>query len=189
MKQQKNEMRHGIPNRQQQPRDTVIMKLTYGVLITSVVLLLCSCIAHSEQTADFVLVIKSESRLYLIHEGLEFASFKVAFGSNPKGHKQEQGDMRTPEGRYWLDYKISNSSYYKSIHISYPNADDRERARKHDVDPGGDIMIHGQRNGYEIFSIFAQLFNWTNGCIALNNRDMDIVWNAVKPGTPIEIRP
>ena len=168
---------------------TTIMKTTYRIIIMGVALLLCSGMAQSEQTADFVLVIKSESRLYLIHEGREFASFKVAFGSNPEGHKQEQGDMRTPEGYYLLDYKIPNSSYYKSIHISYPNADDRERARKHGTDPGGDIMIHGQRNGYEMFSIFSQLFNWTNGCIALNNRDMDIVWNAVKPGTPIEIRP
>ena len=182
-------MLHGTRNRQQQPCNTVIMKLTYSVLVTIIVLLLFLGMAHCEQTADFVLVIKNESRLYLIHEGREFASFKVAFGSNPKGHKQEQGDMRTPEGRYLLDYKISNSSYYKAIHISYPNADDRESARKHGADPGGDIMIHGQRNGYEIFSLFTQLFNWTNGCIALNNRDMDFVWNAVKPGTPIEIRP
>lgn len=165
------------------------MKATYKIIITAVTFFLCSGLAYSEQLADFVLVIKSESRLYLIREGKELASFKVAFGSNPRGHKQQQGDERTPEGRYTLDYKNANSAYYKSIHISYPNAKDRENARKRGVDPGGDIMIHGQRNGYEGFQTIAQLFNWTNGCIAVKNHEMDIVWRAVKIGTPIEIRP
>ena len=165
------------------------MKATSKIIITAIAFLLCSGMAYSEQTADFVLVVKSESRLYLIREGEEFAAFRVVFGSNPKGHKQQQGDERTPEGRYTLDYKNANSAYYKSIHISYPNAKDRENARKRGVDPGGHIMVHGQRNGYEVFSVFAQLFNWTNGCIALSNRDMDVVWQTVNPGTPIEIRP
>ncbi len=165
------------------------MKVTYRIIITAIAFLLCSAMAYSEQTADLVLVKKSESRLYLIREGEEFATFRVVFGANPKGHKQQQGDERTPEGRYTLDYKNANSAYYKSIHITYPNAKDRENARKRGVDPGGAIMIHGQRNGYEGLSTFAQLFNWTNGCIALNNRDMDIVWKAVKTGTPIEIKP
>ena len=165
------------------------MKATSKIIITAIAFLLCSGMAYSEQTADLVRVVKSESRLYLIRKGQEFATFRVAFGSNPKGHKQQQGDERTPEGRYTLDYKNANSAYYKSIHISYPNTKDRENARKRGVDPGGHIMIHGQRNGYEGLSIFAQFFNWTNGCIALNNPDMDVVWKAVSPGTPIEIRP
>jgi len=165
------------------------VKVVVKIIAAVFVFLLYAGAVHSEQTADFVLVIKSESRLYLIHKGVEFASFKVVFGSNPKGHKQQQGDERTPEGFYTLDYKNPNSSYYKSIHISYPNAKDFESARKRGVNPGGAIMIHGQRNGYEGLSIFAQLFNWTNGCIALTNRDMDVVWQSVNPGTPIEIRP
>ena len=167
------------------------MKFTYKIIITAFIFLLCSGAVHSEQTqtADLVLVVKSVSRLYLIRAGEEFDSFKVSFGAKPEGHKQQQGDERTPEGRYILDYKNSNSSYYKSIHISYPNAKDLENASKRGVKPGGDIMIHGQRNGYEGFSTIAQLFNWTNGCIALKNREMDIVWRAVKIGTPIEIRP
>jgi murein L,D-transpeptidase YafK len=142
-----------------------------------------------EQKADAVLVIKSEKQLYLMRAGEPFASFRVSFGSNPKGHKQEQGDGRTPEGRYILDYKNPGSAYYKSIHISYPNAKDRKEARKRGVDPGGDIMIHGQKNGYGWLSLLAQRFNWTNGCIALSDKDMDTVWSAVKPGTPIEIKP
>ena len=165
------------------------MKLIVKIFSTVVVILLCLGTAHSEQTADLVLVEKSKSRLYLMQEGEAFASFHVAFGSNPKGHKQEQGDGRTPEGRYTLDYKNAGSAYYKSIHISYPNAEDLKEARKRGVDPGGDIMIHGQKNGYGRLSILVQRFNWTNGCIALSDRDMDTVWNAVKPGTPIEIKP
>ena len=165
------------------------MKLIVKIVATTIVILLYLGTAHSEQTADMVVVEKSKSRLYLMREGEAFASFRVAFGSNPKGHKQEQGDGRTPEGRYILDYKNSGSAYYKSIHISYPNAKDRKEARKRGVDPGGDIMIHGQKNGYGRLSILVQRFNWTNGCIALSDRDMDTVWNAVNPGTPIEIRP
>jgi murein L,D-transpeptidase YafK len=165
------------------------MKSIVKIISTALAFMLYWGIAHSQQMADMVLVEKSKSRLYLMREGEAFASFRVAFGSNPKGHKQEQGDGRTPEGRYILDYKNSGSAYYKSIHISYPNATDRKEARKRGVDPGGDIMIHGQKNGYGRLSILVQRFNWTNGCIALSDRDMDAVWNAVKPGTPIEIRP
>lgn len=139
--------------------------------------------------ADAVLVVKSELRLYLIKNGEPFVSFHVTLGAEPTGHKQEQGDERTPEGHYLLDYKNPNSKFYKSIHISYPNTKDRGNARRSGVDPGGDIMIHGQLNSWGWASPFVQLFYWTNGCIALNNRNMDWVWEAVDPGTPIEIRP
>lgn len=141
------------------------------------------------EKADMVRVIKSKKRLYLLKDGEVFASFRVKFGANPKGHKQQQGDERTPEGNYYLTYKNANSAYYKSIHISYPNAEDRERARQLGVDPGGDIMIHGQANGWEWATFFAQLVNWTDGCVALPNDEMDRVWDAIEPGTPIEILP
>ena len=165
------------------------MKSTLYVFILFIILLLCSAEAQSNKKADLVVVVKSEYRLYLIRDGKLFESFPVVFGSNPKGHKQQQGDGRTPEGDYVLDYKNANSAYYKSIHVSYPNEQDREDARKRGVSPGGDIMIHGQPNRWGKFSPVTQLFNWTDGCIALNNSDMDAVWNAVDPGTPIQIRP
>ena len=165
------------------------MKVINKIILAVAAFLLFSGMAYSERTADFVLVVKSESRLYLMQAGEEFASFKVVFGADPKGHKQQQGDERTPEGVYTLDYKNPNSSFYKSIHVSYPNARDRQSARNRGVDPGGAIMIHGQRNGYEMLSPIAQFFNWTDGCIALTNSDMDFVWKSVKTGTPIEIRP
>ena len=165
------------------------MKFTNKIVSALLAVFLFYGTAYCGQTADSVLVVKSDSRLYLFREGKEIASFKVAFGANPEGHKQQQGDERTPEGHYILDFKNANSAYYKSIHVSYPNAKDRENARKRGVDPGGDIMIHGQRNGYAGLSAFAQFFNWTDGCIAVTNPEMDIVWDAVRTGTPIEIKP
>ncbi len=139
--------------------------------------------------ADQVLVVKGEYRLYLMQNGEVMQSFPVTFGDNPKGHKQQQGDQRTPEGNYSLGYKNSSSSFYKSIHISYPNTQDRKSARRRGVSPGGDIMIHGQPNGWGRWSPLTQLFNWTDGCIALSNKNMDIVWESVNAGIPIEIRP
>jgi len=165
------------------------MKSIITVITLVFLVLIHSGAAHSNEKADLVIVVKNEYRLYLIRDEKLFASFPVVFGSNPKGHKQQQGDERTPEGEYVLDYKNANSSYYKSIHISYPNDQDRENARKRGVSPGGDIMIHSQPNRWGKFSLITQLFNWTNGCIALSNSDMDAVWNAVDPGTPLQIRP
>lgn len=156
-----------------------------------IVLLLIFQTAHGESTqkADTVLVVKSEKRLYLMSKGEQFASLPVTFGAEPTGHKQARGDGRTPEGYYTLGYKNLNSKFYKSIHISYPNMQDRKNARRLGVDPGGDIMIHGQANGWEWASPLVQLFSWTDGCIALSNENMDRVWASVDSGTPIEIRP
>lgn len=138
--------------------------------------------------ADHVLVEKSGHRLSLYRKGELLARFPVVFGFEPTGHKQQEGDGRTPEGRYVLDYKNPRSQYYKSIHISYPNRQDIERARQRGVSPGGAIMIHGQPRGYEWAQAVTQLRNWTWGCIALRNEDMEAVWRAVDPGTPIEIK-
>ena len=153
-------------------------------------LIVCqSVMAGNVQKADEVIVVKSEKRLYLLHRNEPFASFPVTFGSNPKGHKQMRGDGRTPEGSYVLDYKNPNSKFYKSIHISYPNRRDREYARRNGMDPGGDIMIHGHPNGDGGAAPVLQLFSWTDGCVALSDSNMDVIWESVDPGTPIEIRP
>lgn len=139
--------------------------------------------------ADQVLVVKSERTLYLKREGRLLGSYRVALGPVPWGHKQREGDERTPEGSYILDFKNAESRYYKSIRISYPNYHDRARARERGVEPGGDIMIHGQPLETEWEPETAQLFNWTNGCIAVSNEAMDEIWRAVPVGTPIEILP
>ena len=141
------------------------------------------------EKADHVLVVKSESKLYLRKKGKILKEFHVVFGSNPKGHKLQEGDGKTPEGRYILDDKNEDSAFYKAIHISYPNEKDKRRAKDSGVDPGGMIMIHGQKNDSGSLSSISHLFNWTDGCIALSNSDMDEVWEAVDIFTPIEIRP
>ena len=141
------------------------------------------------ERADKVLVVKSESKLYLIKDKKVLSVFKVAFGANPKGHKQQEGDEKTPEGKYILDYKKSDSAFYKAIHISYPNDEDIKRAKEAGVSPGGFIMVHGQKNGFGWLAWITQHFNWTNGCIAVSNSAMDEIWEAVTVGTPIEIKP
>jgi len=138
---------------------------------------------------DRVVVDKSDKRLYLMHSEKIVRSFHVVFGADPVGHKRQKGDERTPEGNYTLDYKNRYSKYYRSIHISYPNKKDRAYARRHGVNPGGAIFIHGQKNGWEWLSFVSVYFNWTDGCIAVTNEEMDEIWHTVRPGTPIEIRP
>lgn len=165
------------------------MKLFSKCIVFTLLFFLSTTSGVSSQKADKVLVVKSERRLYLINNGETFARYKVTFGGKPKGHKQAQGDQKTPEGHYVLGYKNANSNYYKSIHISYPNKKDRENSKRLGVSPGGDIMIHGQLNGWEWAAPIVQLFSWTDGCIALSNKNMDQVWSAIDPGTPIEIRP
>lgn len=139
--------------------------------------------------ADFVLVVKSEKRLYLKRGEKIIKSYQVVFGANPKGHKMMEGDERTPEGIYFLDYKLEKSAFYKAIHISYPNVADVRRAKRLGVDPGGSIMIHGQPNDCYWPPVVTQYFNWTDGCIAVSNYDMDEIWQSVEEGTPIRIMP
>ncbi len=154
----------------------------------------------SSRTVDIVVVQKSLHQMFLIKNNKILKKYFVALGKSPKGHKQHRGDNRTPEGTYILDYKNVNSAYLLSIHISYPNEEDRKSARLRGVDPGGMIMIHGQPNriGYSAdedqegevnVDKFLQPSNWTNGCIALLNSDMAEVYRMIEPGTPITILP
>ena len=138
---------------------------------------------------DAVLVKKSEKRLYLLAQGKPVKEYKVVFGPKPTGHKQKVGDERTPEGKYILDYKKEKSVFYKAIHISYPNEKDKAAAKLSGVNPGNAIMIHGQRNGLGSRSWLNQRFNWTDGCIAVTNQEMDEIWRLIHVGTPIEIQP
>lgn len=146
-------------------------------------------VVFGNQFADKVVVEKSTKTLFLLKKDQVIKKFHVVFGAHPKGHKEKEGDERTPEGNYTLDYKNAHSKFYKSIHISYPNKKDRERARKTGENPGGAIMIHGQKNGWSWLSFITQFFNWTDGCIAVSNAAMDEIWRAVRAGTPIEIKP
>ncbi len=141
--------------------------------------------------ADRVVVDKSERRLRLLYRGKVVREYPIALGDAPIGHKVQEGDERTPEGHYVLDWRNPNSRFYKSIHISYPNAQDRARAKALGVNPGGMIMIHGRPNYIHSKRVLAEYDrrDWTDGCIAVNNEQMDEIWNAVPDGTPIDIFP
>lgn len=139
--------------------------------------------------ADQVVVLKGERRLLLMRAGEVLRSYRVALGFNPLGQKQYQGDGRTPEGRYVLDWRNPESEFYRSIHVSYPSAADLARARARGVPPGGNIMIHGLPNGLGEIGSDHVKWDWTEGCIAVTNAEMDEIWAFVDDGTPIEIRP
>jgi murein L,D-transpeptidase YafK len=139
--------------------------------------------------ADRILVLKSERKLTLLRDGKPLKNYLVALGGEPVGDKQCQGDNRTPEGIYRIDFKKWNSQYYHALHVSYPDAGDVAEAKKLGCSPGGDIMIHGLRAGFARFGALHRLSDWTLGCIAVTNEEMDEIWAAVDVGTVVEIRP
>ncbi|MRR54931.1 MAG: hypothetical protein EG822_10545 [Deltaproteobacteria bacterium] len=139
--------------------------------------------------ADKVVVIKKKRLLLLVRGGEILRSYRVAIGRNPVGTKTRQGDNRTPEGRYVLDRRNSRSKFYRSIHISYPNSADISRAQQRGVSPGRDIMIHGLPRNYEDVGDLHTVTDWTKGCIAVTNAEIDEIWTFVPDGTPIEIKP
>ena len=147
--------------------------------------MLCSTMAMAN--VDLVTVKKSERKMYLLSQGKIVKEYQVSFGGDPKGHKEQEGDQKTPEGLYTLDYKKEDSIAYRSMHVSYPNEQDIARAQEKGVSPGGFIMVHGQMNGWGWLSPINQRFNWTDGCIALTNAEMDEFMDLVAVGTPISI--
>ncbi len=141
------------------------------------------------EDVDRVVVWKAQRSLILMSHGRSIKSFKVALGGQPLGKKVRQGDHKTPEGTYLLDRRNSHSQFYKSIHISYPNAEDRAHAHKLGASPGGDIFIHGLPNGYGWVGKDHRLRDWTDGCIAVTNEEIDEIWRIVRDGTVIDIHP
>jgi murein L,D-transpeptidase YafK len=137
--------------------------------------------------ADKVLVLKGERKLLLMKGDEVLKTYSVSLGGSPVGPKVRQGDSKTPEGKYVLDRHNAKSQYHRSIHISYPNAEDVARAKKLGVPPGGDVFVHGQPHDFSGTS--QQLGDWTDGCIAVTNAEMDEIWRAVADGTVIEIMP
>lgn len=137
--------------------------------------------------ADFVLVDKSDRTLTLMRDGKVLREYTgIAFGDEPSGHKRFEGDERTPEGLYTIDTRNPNSAYYLSLRISYPNEQDRAYAEAQGRSPGGDIFIHGQPNNSPLSRLPG---DWTDGCIAVSNAEMDELWQAIEDGTRIRIRP
>jgi murein L,D-transpeptidase YafK len=145
--------------------------------------------ANAPTKADMILVEKSAHRLTLFCAGPKLKEYRVALGFSPVGPKQHEGDGRTPEGKYTIDFHKSDSAFHRALHISYPDAADSARAAEAGVAPGGDIMIHGLPNGFSALGPTHRLRDWTAGCIAVNDSEIDEIWASVADGTPIEIRP
>ena len=139
----------------------------------------------TEQTAQYLVVEKQARKLTLFRDGEVLKSYRVDLGGNPVGHKQFEGDQRTPEGTYSIDFKNPDSAYHLSLKISYPNAEDVARAQQLGRDPGGMIMIHGV--GEE--AIWRRRNDWTDGCIAVSNSEIEEIWQLVEENTPVVIRP
>ena len=144
----------------------------------------------SEGSTDHIIVEKAERKMYLYKDNNVIGTLPVSLGKNPVGHKQRQGDNRTPEGEFFIHRKLCSPKYYRSLCISYPRPEDRERAKKRGVNPGGDVTIHAQpkwnADGKQDAYTLSQ--NWTQGCVAVTNSVMEELWYAVREGVPVTIR-
>ena len=147
-------------------------------------------IPHFEPAkADLVIVRKAARSLQLMHAGRVIASYRIALGRAPDGPKRQEGDGRTPEGVYTLDWRNANSNFHRSLHVSYPREWDDQRAARWGVSPGGEIMLHGLPNGISAERVGHPYVDWTDGCIALTNAEIDEIWAQVDDGTTIIIYP
>jgi murein L,D-transpeptidase YafK len=139
--------------------------------------------------ADKILIEKKARQLMLISKGEVIKTYKIALGGNPNGPKERQGDNKTPEGTYFIDSRNKDSQYRLSLHISYPNERDKKRAKELGVSPGGDIMIHGIKNGFSWVGDFHKEVDWTKGCIAVTDEEIEEIDKLAPNGTIVEIRP
>jgi murein L,D-transpeptidase YafK len=139
--------------------------------------------------ADRIVITKSARQLALLRNGKTIRTYHVRLGSNPNGAKERQGDGKTPEGIYRIDSRNADSKFHRALHVSYPNAADEARARRMHVSPGGEIMIHGAPNRWRWLSFVFPHIDWTAGCIAVKDDEIEEIWRLVPNGTAVEIRP
>jgi len=139
------------------------------------------------KSADRIVINKAKRELLLLRGGTVIRTYLVALGRNPIGAKQRQGDGKTPEGSYTISGRNAQSAYHRSLRISYPNATDREQARTQGAKPGGDIMIHGLPNGMGAVGAAHRQVDWTEGCIAVTNAEIEEIWKLVPDRTPVQI--
>jgi murein L,D-transpeptidase YafK len=165
---------------------TAIFWIFAALCVCAVVL---SSTAGPPKQADRIVVVKSKRTMSLMSGSQVLKTYKVALGGQPLGAKDRQGDHKTPEGIYSVDRKIPNSQFHKALHLSYPNAADRERARQLGVSPGGDVEIHGLGGQWGWIGSQHLLKDWTDGCVAVTNEEIDEIWPLVQTGMVVEIRP
>jgi murein L,D-transpeptidase YafK len=165
-----------------------------GLVVTAIVGLAvpagrAATAAAASERADSILILKKDHALELLAGGKVIRSYKVALGSGGLAPKERAGDARTPEGHYIIDSRNEHSAYHKALHVSYPNDEDRRRAAKLGVSPGGSIMIHGLPNGKGWIGAAHRMYDWTLGCVAVTDDEIEEIWKLAPVGTPVEIRP
>jgi len=168
------------------------MKAIGLLCLFSVIIFAPGCDTHNtvlQQNIDSIVVLKSERRLQVYNNDRLLKTYKIALGEHPIGHKQYEGDRKTPEGLYFINDKNPNGDYHKNLGISYPNATDRAFAAKNGKSPGGSVKIHGLKNGKGYIRAAHHLTDWTHGCIALTDEEVDEIYDHTAVGTPINILP
>ena len=170
----------------------MMTRLPAALTIIAILFVVCSASdvsASTDAKVDRIVLKKSERKLILMTGETMVKSYRVSLGRNPVGPKKQEGDNKTPEGLYIIDKHNPRSSFHLSLHISYPSAVDREHAQLSGVRPGGNIMIHGIKNGMGWIGSSHLLIDWTRGCIAVTNEEIEEIYDLVSDGTPIEIQP
>lgn len=162
-----------------------MLKLVFLIFLS----LFCFSSANAALNVDKIVLVKSQRLLTLLINDQVVKTYEVSLGFNPIGAKTQQGDGKTPEGLYKIDFKKKNSDFHLALRISYPNKSDLENAQNLGISPGGDIMIHGLSPKYAALGSLHLLLDWTNGCIAVTNPEIEEIFNLVRVGTPIQIFP
>src|SRR5579863_5224289 len=139
--------------------------------------------------ADSILIVKHERKLYLMRDNRPLRSYRIALGLSPTGAKAHRFDFRTPEGHYVIDFRRQHSHYFKALHISYPSSEDLKRSASLHLPAGGDIFIHGEPNRPTKPDSYYRTRDWTNGCVALSDEDLQDVWDLTAGPTPVDIVP
>ena len=165
------------------------MRLIFAALFALLLPALCPDTAQAKARADLIMVEKSKRALTLYAHGKAIKTYRIVLGGSPTGDKEQEGDGRTPEGRYTIDAKNPKSSFHLSLHISYPSKQDRAAARGRGVSPGGAIMIHGTPDYLAALYATGVYPDWTAGCIAVSNAEIEEIFKLVPIGTPIMIKP
>jgi murein L,D-transpeptidase YafK len=169
-----------------------------GLLLLIAILFLITLLVYANTSdqplpnnvqADKIIVEKDKRKLSLMKNGAVLKSYRIALGRQPVGQKIQEGDDKTPEGKYKIDYRNPKSNYHRALHISYPDESDVAQAKKSGINPGGDVMIHGLRKGLGWMGKLHRMVDWTRGCIAVTNWEVEEIWRVVSNGTPIEIYP
>jgi len=180
-------MVYDAPNRRQTEQHEAAMRFLHLIVLLTALLGVTGCASkfrtYNGPEVTSIVVHKAERRMYLLHDSEVLKAFDIELGFTSDGPKQFEGDGRTPEGAYYIDRLNPNSSYHLSLGISYPNQADREFARAAGRQPGGDIFIHGTPK------VVRRSPDWTAGCIAVSDREIEVIYSMVKVGTPIFIRP